>query len=75
MTNKFFRKIFIDEESKNSDKYVKQIENIMFAMIYTRFNIDYILFKFNQFINNFKKFTMLLLNKHLNIFDQRFNFA
>ena len=52
MTNESFRKTTIDDESENSDEYVKRIGNMMFAMVYIRLDIGYALSKLNQFMNN-----------------------
>ena len=52
MTNKFFRKITINNKLKNSGRYAKRIKNIIFAMIYIKSNMSYALFKFSQFMSN-----------------------
>jgi len=49
-----FRKIIIDDEFDDINEYIKRVKNMMFSMIYIKFDIKFVLFKLNQYMNNFK---------------------
>ena len=46
------RKITIDDESDDRNVYCRRIKSIMFAIIYTRLDICFVLTKLNAYINN-----------------------